>query len=46
VPNSHDHLGDSGILEMQLLDEGEDARGVGRFLCIPVAPLGEKAKER
>jgi hypothetical protein len=45
MPNSSDHLGADGVLEIQLLKKAADARGVGWFPRVLVASLGRIAEE-
>ncbi len=46
VPDFGNHLRISGVLKIQILNKGANAQGVGWFLCVPVAPLGQVAEER
>jgi hypothetical protein len=39
MPNSGQHLGVCGVVEVQLLDEGTNNKDLGCFPCVLVAPL-------
>ncbi len=45
MPKSSNHLGVRGVSKVEALEEGLHARGVGRFSCVSVSPLGSVAKE-
>ncbi len=46
MPHHGDDLGDRRVLEVEELNEGDDAGGVLLPPCISVSPLGRIAKER
>jgi hypothetical protein len=46
IPHSGDDLGDRGVAEIQLLDEGDDAGSVLLLPGIPVSSLSRVTKER
>jgi hypothetical protein len=46
VPNSGQHLGVRGVVEVQLLDEGANDGDFSHSLHVPIASLGGVSKER
>jgi len=46
MPNSCNHLGGCGVLEIESLNEGEHVRGVRHFPGVFVTPFSDVAKKR
>jgi hypothetical protein len=46
VPNSGQHLGVRGVVEVLLLDEGVNNRDLDHSPCVPIALLGQVLEER